>query len=623
MTHSCPSRPVLVLLTSPDDIVEAIHLEAWEHACEQYAGEARLTTLDPGVAPSSIDPGDVDLVLIAEADATPGPALLARLVTACAAGDGRIVDTRVLPVELRREADASWNEESPEQPIDPASTAQSIQVSGACSLVPAAAWSTVGRVWELPLSEHTGPALERAAMVAGLQVGVEAGAAIARNLCVDASGEPVGRCTHDKTPDTSPGRLLTDLHPASLPATSLHNVLSRTGITWSAPLLDNTDRPFLSIVTRTQGTRSHCLEDVLTCLAAQTVRDFEIVLTAHRVTDEQLAATRAVVDAFPSWLTDRVTVLAVQRPGRSAPLNAAFDAASGRYTAILDDDDTVFPHWVQRFVGLEGNASGQILRTVALHQRVLPLEDDDNVCAVPVGPLSQAWPSTFDLVDHLGTNASPCMTVAFPRGVFHGLGYRFDEDLDTLEDWDFLARSAAVVGVASDPEVTSVYRWWLAQQSSRDTHADNVWDRARSRLLGRLDDQVLLMPPGAVSAVGRMLTTIRAGQDETAALAASQHQVILQLDVTATEHSATADMWRDAESRLALVREKLASRTQRLKQRLELIRQAHSLLREKGLADPEKSIFDMSGSELRGLVAELSQATGPTPALPPRRWLRR
>ena len=37
-------------------------------------------------------------------------------------------------------------------------------------------------------------------------------------------------------------------------------------------------RPFLSIITRTQGRRPHTLTEVLVCLTAQTDTDFELLL---------------------------------------------------------------------------------------------------------------------------------------------------------------------------------------------------------------------------------------------------------------------------------------------------------------------------------------------------------
>ena len=55
--------------------------------------------------------------------------------------------------------------------------------------------------------------------------------------------------------------------------------------------------------------------------------------------------------------------------------------------------------------------------------------------------------------------------------MFHDLGFRFDETLTTTEDWDYLMRVAAVVGVASTSEISSVYRWW----PSNESHVPRTW----------------------------------------------------------------------------------------------------------------------------------------------------
>ncbi len=64
-------------------------------------------------------------------------------------------------------------------------------------------------------------------------------------------------------------------------------------------------------------------------------------------------------------------------------------------------------------------------------------------------------------------NYTPFMSIAFPRGAVHDLGLRFDETLDTTEDWDFIVRCAAALGVESIREPTCVYRWWVHTGSSR------------------------------------------------------------------------------------------------------------------------------------------------------------
>ena len=90
------------------------------------------------------------------------------------------------------------------------------------------------------------------------------------------------------------------------------------------------------------------------------------------------------------------------------------------------------------------------------------------------------------------------MTIAFPRSVFHDLGERFDEELDTTEDWDFLLRAVTLVGVANSEEHTAIYRWWVGGESSHHVHDDAHWQRNHDLVQRRMDQRVMLMPHGTV-----------------------------------------------------------------------------------------------------------------------------
>ena len=264
-------------------------------------------------------------------------------------------------------------------------------------------------------------------------------------------------------------------------------------------------RPFLSVVVRTQGRRLHCLQEALTCLAGQTDTDFEVLVMGHLLSVDQQVSVERVIEDVPESLRRRVRYVKVEHGNRVAPLNAGFAEASGEYIAILDDDDVPFAHWVEVFHQLSERAPGRLLRTVSVLQEIEESDVADRPGIRAVGAIRKIYPSEFDIIDHLRQNFTPNTAIAFPRGVFHDLGMRFDSELTTTEDWDFIMRAALRVGVASSPEITCIYHWWTRAESSRTVHAQDEWDRNLGRIVGKLDSQPVLLPEGSVGRIRALM----------------------------------------------------------------------------------------------------------------------
>ena len=538
--------------------------------------------------------------MLIDADSMPGPQLRERMVAARAGGSGVVVDARVLPVETTRV-------EEPKGEDGPNVNAP-LRVSASCWLLSAEDLPAVAPLWNDPVGESRARLLGEWAQGAGRDVVVGPSATVFLPVRVDADGGLAGAVP---AADPSPFQPPDNLHPAAQPATSLATVLSAAGLEPAHLPLDAADgRPFLSVVIRTQGTRSQCLEEVFMCLSAQTNRDFEVVLLCHRASVDAREDVRRIATSQPDWLQERVRLMDVERPGRSAPLNEGFAAARGRYIAILDDDDTVLGHWVETFSALErAGAGSRPQRSAALRQDVVPLVGHEPLTPVAVGNPFPAWSSTFDFVEHLQVNHSPCMSVAFPRGAFHDLGLRFDEALAANEDWEFLVRAAGLVGVVFSPEVTSVYRWWLTEASSRELHSTDEWDAARDRVLATIDATVLLLPLGAAS---RFREVTQAGwrkadenHAEAIALATSQHEIIAHLDETGRAHERALAAKHEARAEAKELRLKLKKRTARFEEWKVLMRRADELLEATGSRDQHGSAFEMTPPELESLIAAL------------------
>jgi len=104
----------------------------------------------------------------------------------------------------------------------------------------------------------------------------------------------------------------------------------------------------------------HLLEVILPSLAAQTYRDFEIVVVDNASTDD------SIVYLQRSWSAARVVSAGPQNVGVTAALNVCVAAASGEFVALLNNDIELDPNWLGELVAaLEhdpqlGSAAGKL-----------------------------------------------------------------------------------------------------------------------------------------------------------------------------------------------------------------------------------------------------------------------
>lgn len=258
--------------------------------------------------------------------------------------------------------------------------------------------------------------------------------------------------------------------------------------------------PFLSIVTRTQGKRIRNLREVLLCLSAQTSLDFEVLLVAHNVNANEWQAISLLIEQLPQLMRRKVRLLKCDVGTRATPLNFGFSHAKGHYVSILDDDDYVFAHWAETFKKLASTSSGMVLRAAASEQAITSItaESEKELRFRTTGAINCSFPMTYDLFAHLKQNFSPVFSLAFPRLAFESLGVRFDETLNSAEDWDFQMQTVLLCGVVSSPEITGIYRKWQSGESSFAVHSAKTWSDDYSKIVEKLDSKSHIFPPGTI-----------------------------------------------------------------------------------------------------------------------------
>lgn len=261
------------------------------------------------------------------------------------------------------------------------------------------------------------------------------------------------------------------------------------------------DGPFLSIITRTQGKRPEMLREVLLCLTGQTNTDFELLIVGHNVSEEQRETIAKIIDELPQWMHDRTRYVPVQGGTRTTPLNKGFEAATGKYITILDDDDIAFDNWVEEFYNLYQKHNGKILHTYTVRQDWEVIGGDYPNTARAIGSPINTYCRDFNFMEELSLNSCPPGGLAFPSYAFKEWGIRFDETLNTAEDWDYLMRCAFLTGVANSSEVTFLYRQWCNAESSATVHNQEEWDRDYSKIVNRFVRTPIIMPSGALHGI--------------------------------------------------------------------------------------------------------------------------
>jgi len=263
-----------------------------------------------------------------------------------------------------------------------------------------------------------------------------------------------------------------------------------------------TDAPFLSVLTRTEGTRPAMLGEALTCLAAQSFEDLEVIVLVHGDDAGVLESSKAVVCRFEESFASRVRVEQVQGGSRATVLNAGLAIARGRYVAFLDDDDLVTADWAERFAEGAAKAPGKLVRSVCFARHVRGrAPEEEAMGASPVTltkPLSE-FGERFDAISSLAMDTTPISSFALPRSLVTELHFRFDEQLAVCVEWDFLVRAASVVGVEDTGHVTSIQLRWDDAGTTAEAVPPDVREGEYLRMFAGLDASPLLLPPGSAS----------------------------------------------------------------------------------------------------------------------------
>lgn len=231
---------------------------------------------------------------------------------------------------------------------------------------------------------------------------------------------------------------------------------------FSSHALSESDRitaPMFSVIVPTKN-RPALIRDALDSLAAQTCKDFEIVVAndgGDNIADIIAQFQQRGLSIQYLWLD--------ASRGPAGARNAALCRARGRYVTYLDDDDLYHPDHLDRL------AAAAAVRPDAFHytwaRYVLVGDTTGQRADVAVGePYRNDEFKRDELFAH---NYIPTPTWCHPRRLIDQIG-GFDETLTILEDWDFLIRAALACEFQPLPHCTVTVRHDPARGDHASVH---------------------------------------------------------------------------------------------------------------------------------------------------------
>ena len=197
--------------------------------------------------------------------------------------------------------------------------------------------------------------------------------------------------------------------------------------------------PLVSVIIRSMDRA--VLGEALASLARQTCDKVEVVLVNAK--GGQHGAVGEHCERFPLRLVNQ----GGSPLSRPQAANAGLDAALGEYLAFLDDDDTLDPDHLSALLAVL-QAQADVSVAYAGVRCMERGDSDQKISRIFGEPLH----STAQL---LAGNFIPIHAPLFPRQLLQYA--RYDETLETYEDWDFWLQLAQRAKFVYSNQVTATY----------------------------------------------------------------------------------------------------------------------------------------------------------------------
>jgi hypothetical protein len=238
------------------------------------------------------------------------------------------------------------------------------------------------------------------------------------------------------------------------------------------------------------------MAETLLSLAAQTSRDYQVVVAVTGAAEGDLAPFLSLVESFAAEFSDRVRVLGVPNECAASPLAMCARAVQSTYIALVHPEDVVFGHWIESIVANAATAGGRAIVPLTTTQLVERGTTSSGVVVTTVGRPQCAAPEHVGVLDLL---VSPPVSVrghALPRQV---LADALPLGLPAgTEEWAAGLVTSLSCGFHHTGEVTYLRRVTVGSSAPP---GGSVWERDRAAAIGLLDQHGLRLAPGFLASL--------------------------------------------------------------------------------------------------------------------------
>jgi glycosyltransferase involved in cell wall biosynthesis len=236
--------------------------------------------------------------------------------------------------------------------------------------------------------------------------------------------------------------------------------------------------PQISVIVPTFN-RPESLEESIKSILSQTYQNFEIVVVNDAGED--------VSESIRKFQDPRIKYIQHQKnKGLAAARNTGIKNASGRYIALLDDDDIFYPEHLD-LVAKCLSADVPVIYTDAVRATYERCGDNYYLIKKNV-----PYSIEFDRNKLLVGNISPVNCFVFDKNLAYQAGL-FDETLSTLEDWDFWIRLSALVSFKHLAQPT-VQVNWRNDGTTMTSLLGSEFKKNRERIYKRYQEEINRVP---------------------------------------------------------------------------------------------------------------------------------